>query len=221
MSTRQTFPCPYYSTINGVKATTCIACGAPIEPPKLQPTKKPRPVLAHKPEPKPRPEEQLRKIGEKTDDMYFTVLNTYAVAWRTLAEAIVIALCGFVLGLVGGATEMHWVGVLGGLVVGICVGWVRKNFYMTLASAPVGLILGLALGGIIWATGGSPQLLVIAASLLALAAALIGGRPQPPYQRRNIWEKIRPLLGGIGGLIFSIPGMLIGWGLVATINNLL
>lgn len=224
MNSAQRRICPYCQTSNPASHQHCLACGAPL--PATTPAKatQPQPTAIRNPQmpqaAKQLNSTQLRQAAEKTDDMYFTVLNTYAIAWRTLAEAISIALVAFVLGLIGGSTGLHVWGLLAALCVGSSVGWARKNFYLTLAGAPLGLILGLALGAVLWATGGSPQLLLPCATLPALAAALLGSRPQGLYRRRNLWEKARPFLGAGGALACALPGMLLGWGLSALLQNI-
>ncbi|MBN1665689.1 MAG: zinc ribbon domain-containing protein [Anaerolineales bacterium] len=225
MSSPHNLICPYCQTANPPEQGHCLACGAPLPAQAAPQPPHPKPISPGQRAPaiqpgQEGPAEQIRKVTEKTDDLYFTVLNTYAIAWRTLAEAVSIALVAFVLGLIGGATSLHFFGILAGGLVGLCVGWARKNFYLTLAGAPLGLLLGLAVGAILWATGNNPQWLLLCATLPAMVAALLGNRPQGAYRRRNWWEKARPFLGLLGALAFAIPGMLLGWALSAALQAL-
>jgi hypothetical protein len=163
----------------------------------------------------------IKQITGKTDDVYFTVLKTYAIAWRTVGEAIAIALTGIILGFVGGATLVIFPGIFGATLVGLAVGFTRKQFYIVLISAPAGLLLGLALGALIWVLGSGPQVMVYTGLLFAVFGALIGGHRSLPFKYRNCWEKARPLLGATGGLAFGILGALLGWGIRAGVQNLL
>jgi hypothetical protein len=61
---------------------------------------------------------------------------------------------------------------------------------------------------------GLPRALVLPMIVLAVLGGWFGGQ-RVPFARRNLWEKLRPLLGAMGGLGFSILGALIGWGLQA------
>ena len=177
--------------------------------------------LASKPvkdiRPSKKPEEDLRKIGEKVDDAYFIALNTYDIAWRTVAEAIAISVSAFIIGAAGGAAGVGFLGVLGGIALGIAVGLTQKNFYITLISAPGGAMIGLVMGAIFWVTGSSKIYPVIAA-LFAILGAMIGGRRQAAFTRRNWWEKLRPFFGALGGLVFGLLGSALGWGILSTIK---
>lgn len=212
MSKPQRIICEYCGTGNPWEAKTCLACGGPIIRPPIDPA--PSITITETPaKPEKLSEEELNKIGEKADDVYFTVLNTYAIAWRTVGEAISIALTAFMLGFVGGVTGMFFPGVLGAILVGFAVGFTRKQFYLVLISAPAGLLLGLGLGTLTWVLGGGAQILVFTGMVFAVIGAVIGGRRNPPFLRRNCWEKARPLLGALGGFVFGVVGTLIGWGI--------
>ena len=191
-----------------------MACGGPLSHPLADPTPQVA-TLTERLQPEKLSNEDLIKIGEKADDVYFTVLNSYAIAWRTLGEALAIALTGFILGLVGGLTGVFFSGIFGAILVGMAVGFTRKQFYGVLISAPVGLLLGLGLGALVWVLGGAPQVMVYSGLVFAVVGASVGGGRGLPFSRRNCWEKSRPLLGALGGLMFGILGTLLGWGLVA------
>ena len=220
MAQSQRIICEYCKTSNPWEAHTCLACGGPITRPKadVEPNAT---VLKTLEKPKHPQTGDIKAAAEKADDVYFTVLNTYAIAWRTLGEAISIALTGFILGFVGGATGIIFPGVLGATLVGLAVGLTRKQFYIVLISAPAGLLLGLGSGVLIWVLGGGPQVMVYTGMLFAVIAGFIGGRGNLPYKQRNCWEKARPLLGAMGGFIFGILGALLGWGISAGIQSLL
>ena len=209
--------CMYCDTPNPQDYGNCLACGAPIEVPAPEPFQKPK-TTKTKAKPEQRPEEQLKKIGEKADDAYFTVMNTYAIAWRTIGEAVAIAISSFILGFVGGATEMWYAGIIFATLLGVVIGLTRKNFYFVLASAPIGTLIGMGVGVIPWVLGAGPKLMIFSAGIFAILAAVVGGRRNLPFGRRNWWEKARPFLGGLGGFGFGFLGMLLGWGLITTIE---
>ncbi len=215
--------CEYCATQNLAGVRHCAACGAPITA-----SATPASTRQHSP-PRPAPkqnaaqvwpsEANLTQIGEKADEAYFTVMSVYAIAWRTVGEAIAIAVAAFIIGTAGGAAGMGFLGVLGAIGLGIAVGVTRKNIYFTLASAPLGTILGLLIGGVFWVMG-SPFLLIFLTTGCGIAAAMIGGQPKTAFKRRNGWEKARPFLGALGGLGFGLIGLVLGLGL-SGLSNLL
>ena len=220
MSKKQNIICAYCATSNPAEANTCLACGGPLERPPADPTPKVTTVTTSA-KPTPPPTEDIRKATEKADEVYFTVLNTYAIAWRTVGEAISIALIGFILGFIGGATATYFPGVLGAILVGLAVGLTRKQFYLVLISAPAGLLLGLGLGAASWILGSGPQIMVYTGMVFAIIGAILGGRRNPPFRRRNCWEKARPLLGALGGFVFGLFGTLLGWGIAAGVQAII
>ena len=221
--TKKKIVCEYCDSVNNTDIGTCLACGAPLIVRFPRPATKSLPVKSKQfPQSKPesRPEAQLLKVGEKAEEGYFAVMNTYAIAWRTLGEAVAIAVAGFILGFVGGATEMFFPGVFFAMALGVAVGLTRKNFYLVLASAPVGTLIGLAVGAIPWVLGSAPQVMVFSAGVFAIIGALTAGRKNLPFGRRNWWEKARPFLGGLGGFLFGLLGALLGWGMISTIQTI-
>jgi hypothetical protein len=212
--------CEYCATRNPWEATTCLACGGPLERPLADPTPQVSTVTTAEKPTKP-PTKDLRQATEKADELYFMAWNTYAIAWRTVGEAISIALTGFILGFIGGATATYFPGVLGAMLVGLAVGLTRKQFYLVLISAPAGLLLGLGLGALSWMLGSGPQIMVYTGMVFAIIGAVLGGRRKPPFRRRNCWEKARPFLGTLGGFAFGLFGTLLGWGISSGIQALI
>ena len=212
--------CEYCATSNSWEASTCIACGGPITRPRIDLT--PKITTLTTPDKLPKvSNDDIRKAGEKADEVYFTVLNTYVIAWRTLGEAIAIALTSFILGFVGGAAGAFFPGILGAFLVGLAVGFTRKQFYIVLISAPAGLLLGLGIGVALWTLGSGPQVMVYTGLVFAILGAILGGRRNLPYRRRNCWEKSRPLLGALGGFAFGVLGTLLGWGVITGVQAIL
>ena len=203
MSKSRKLVCEYCTTVNPWDAKSCLACGGPLTRPKVDLEPKVTTVKSDEKAPKPQSED-IKKAAEKADDVYFTLWNTYAIAWRTVGEAISIALTGFILGFVGGATGAIFPGILGAILVGLAVGLTRKQFYIVLISAPAGLLLGLGLGALTWALGSGPQTMVYTGLFFAIVGAVLGGRRNLPFSQRNCWEKARPVLGALGGLGFGI-----------------
>ena len=219
MSKFQRILCDYCNTVNDAEASTCQACGAPIMRPVVP--VEPKVTVPEEPAQPAFSEADLRKAADKADEVYFTLWNTYAIAWRTLGEAIAIALTGFVLGFLGGVTWQYFPGVLGAGLVGLAVGLTRKQFYFALISAPAGLLLGLGPGALVWALGGDAAVMVYTGLVGAILGAIVGARRNLPFGKRNCWERARPFLGLLGGLAFGLLGTLIGWGLRAGVEALI
>jgi ribosomal protein L40E len=209
--------CEYCGTQNPKEATACLACGAPLEfhPKKTTPPQAAIPVMTARSNRKP--EDEIKDVSEKIDEAFLTVMNTYSIAWRTIGEAIAIAITGFIIGVVGGATGMEFWSILGATVIGIAVGFTQKNFYVVLFSAPGGALIGLFFGAIFW-IGGKSEFVVFVVTITAVIAAIIGGRRRPAYNVRNWWEKLRPFLGGLGGLGFGALGTLLGLGITGMLG---
>jgi hypothetical protein len=210
--------CEYCDTQNPKIIKLCQACGAPIEfhPPDLEPTI-PDKKTGIKNRLASSSEEEIRKATQKLDGAYFTVMNTYAIAWRTVGEGIAIAVSAFIIGCVGGTTRMVFWSILGAIAVGIAVGITQKNFYVALISTPGAAILGLFMGAIFWISG-NPKGAVFIVTIFAVFGAILGGRRRPAFNSRNWWEKLRPILGAVGGLVFGILGALLGLGITGTIE---
>lgn len=222
MTQSQRIVCEYCQTSNPKERANCLTCGGPLTYPPNETSIEPKVTILETPAKSKQPQpDDLLGVVDKADDIYFTVLNTYAMAWRTVGEAISIALTGFILGLVGGATGAIIPGILGGILVGLAVGYTRKQLFLVLISAPAGLLLGLGLGALIWALGSGPQVMVYSGMLFAVIGTLLGGHRSLPYRQRNCWEKLRPIFGAIGGLVFAVLGALLGWGISAGIQSLI
>jgi len=212
--------CEYCATQNPGEANTCLACGGPLTQPKtnLEPEVT---TVPSDDKPSQIQTEDIKKATEKADELYFMAWNTYAIAWRTVGEAIAIALTGFILGFIGGATGTLFPAIFGATLVGLAVGLTRKQFYIVLIGAPAGLLFGLGLGAVGWLLGSAPQVMAYTGLVFAIIGAIVGGKPSIPFQNRTCWERSRPFLGASGGFIFGAIGALIGWGIVIVIQELL
>ena len=206
--------CVYCHTQNPLDKHSCLACGAPL--PKLP---QPAPVVS-KPKPTVSPDislDTVRKGGEEVDKLFTNAVYAYSLLWRTVAEALVITVVGLGIGVTAGATGVPFLGVMGGVLVGLAVGWAIKAAYFTLLMAPAGMVLGAVFGLVLWTVGLS-RAVVLPMIGLAVVGGWLGGR-RVPFKRRNTWEKVRPFLGTLGGLGFGLIGTLIGWGLQSVVAN--
>jgi hypothetical protein len=131
---------------------------------------------------------------------------------RSIAEAATIAIVAAALGVVGSVIGLLGWGLLAGALVWLAVGLTIKMYYFTILGAPVGLAAGATLEGILWAAGLNPQAMLPVMTVLSILAAVMGGS-NLAYARRNTWEKLRPFLGAVGGLLFGAFGALVGVGL--------
>lgn len=199
-------------------AVTCIACGAPSNDNLQKKSIKSKPKIPQiSTQPSKSFEEEMNQVVEKTGEAYLKVMNTYAIAWRTIGEAIAIAVSGFIVGVVGGATEMFFWGIFGAITIGIAVGFTHKNFMMVLISGPLASIVGLLISAFFW-IGGWSGASVFVVTIVTVFGSILGGKRRPLFKSRNYWEKARPILGALGGVFFGILGTLLGLGIVNTIT---
>ncbi|MCI0521562.1 MAG: hypothetical protein L0Z70_15060 [Chloroflexi bacterium] len=204
--------CSWCQTVNDAGAAACIACGAPIAQQRSMPAETPPARKAGLPPPPVRSElstQDLKKAGEATEQAYNVALGAYAALWRTLGEALAIAVTGFILGFIGGASELAPVGLLAAALIGVVVGLTSKNFWFSALSAPFGALLGVVIWLPIWALGAPPQGMVFTAFLAAAILARLGGYPA---RQPRFWQVMRPFLGLLGGLLFGLLGLLLGLG---------
>jgi hypothetical protein len=200
--------CEYCQVLNPGGQKSCLACGAPLPGPKPWPIK---PKITSYSRERKSPLQNERQVAEGVDKAYKTVMTVYGTFWRTLAEVAVIAMVGFAMGFIGALAGQPFLGVICALLVGVSVGLTIKNYYITLASAPIGTLLGavISCGGYFLGLRGIWILIITA--VCAILASVIGG-VRLPYTQRNWWEKLRPFLGALGGLLFGLLGMSIGMG---------
>ncbi|GAB4405036.1 MAG: hypothetical protein OHK0052_27290 [Anaerolineales bacterium] len=221
--------CSYCDTVNPAAEARCAACGAPLEreplrdltprvtivdaPPAKTPAPVPKPVKPAAPAAQPLPK-QVHQAAKSADDLYNMAWRGYALVWRTAAEVVAIAVCALTLGILDGIFEQGFVGVLGGLLVGVAVGSVRKNWVWSLVSAPLGLLAGILLWLPAWALGAGARGITFSAFAFAIVGALLGGY-RDRWRTRGAWEKARPFLGAAGGVALAGIGLLLGLALRA------
>ena len=206
-------------------AETCRACGAPLDDLIEEETAPPEPkftVVQKAPKPKPRPQPKddssdLRALAEQASDLTDTVMYTYSVAWRTAAEAGAIAISALIIGMVAGAFGQAFWGVFGGLIVGVVVGLTAKPLWGSLLGAPAGTLVGLLVSALLWAIQAPAFLPLLVMTVGAVIGARVRALPQN-RRRMNTWEKARPFVGAVGGLVVGSVGVAIGWGFSALVG---
>ena len=203
--------CEYCSTINAMDVPTCMACGGPIHYETQTTPEKPAPIVINLKDGILK-NKDLKDVVDSADDVYFTIMKTYSIAWRTAGEAIAIIITSLIIGITAGSAGQGTWGVLGAVLVGIAVGLTRKRFLLALISAPTGAMLGLIFGALFWIWGKIGVIVFIEIGFAVLGAVLGGSRHQGG-KALNWWEKSRPFLGAGGGFIFGLFGVIIGIGL--------
>lgn len=215
-----TIVCDWCQTNNSAQEAYCVACGAPLEKTAIKP--------AGDPPPSPRPVSKssispgasvplgggvttadLKQVGDSTERLFYGALNAYGMVWQTLAEAIAIGVTALLLGLVGAALRNGLLALLGAVVLGLLVGLLRKNLWLTMLGAPFGALLGAGLWLLPWSLGAGPGGMLPTSWFFAMLGAVIGGRRAP---RPGWWDKLRPFLGALGGLAFGLLGLAFGAG---------
>lgn len=209
--------CIWCQTVNDTTARHCVACGGPIEE-----SIKNRLTSENKVQPLPvvrrdTTTQDLKKAGEETEKVYNAALTVYSLVWRTAAEALAIALAALLVGLAGGGTHLSWLGILGGIGLGVAVGLVQKNFWFVLLGAPLGVLAGALVGMLPWAIGFGPGGMVLTAIVLGIAGAIIGNRR---VYHPGVYDRLRPFLGALGGLAFASLGALMGSGLAWLVDSI-
>jgi hypothetical protein len=221
-------PCAFCGTPNDPAAAACFACGGPLEvarpvaPVITQPS---APVLPVTPVTQPAaPETPVEPLREQIKEGVAAVGAGLGLAgvggllFRTLAEALAIILAAMMVGFNAGRVSPFketWflfllLGAGGGTLVGLAVGSVVKRSIFALFSAPFGALLGIvaALGFKLTAvrTPWLPLFTLAGACLFAL----LGGRSNRTARFAK-YQRLRPLLGAIGGTLFGLLGFGIGW----------
>lgn len=196
-------------------AETCLACGAPLPPAPAPPARRKAAGAARLAESKS-PYEGLRQAGVRTEETYTHLLYAYGLFWRVLADAFVIALGGFSLGLLAGALGLGTWGLMAGASLGVAVGWVVKGYLLTVIGVPAGILAGALLAAVPWLLGMPPQGVFFIVWGAALAGGWLGG-VHLPFGRRRLPEKLRPFLGALGGLALAALGLALGAGFRAAV----
>jgi len=202
----QFITCDYCRSKNPTVGKQCIACGAPL--PEL--INKPPRIPIHYPQEGQQIKEAQTYIKEdQTVEAATKVARVYSHFWRSVIEALVIALVGFAIGFTGALVGYPLVGITGAFFLGLSVGLTIKYPLLTLFSAPLGLFAGSLMSIAAFFLKAPPISYILLMTFCACIAALLGGASLPMVLRTK-WQKIRPFLGAVGGLVFGILGSLLG-----------
>jgi len=137
---------------------------------------------------------------------------------RTLAEALAILLAAIMVGFNAGRVTPFpngWFLFLllaagGGAAVGLAVGSVTKRGIFALFSAPFGALLGIGAAYALKLTALRTPWLPLFTIAGACLLALLGGRPNSSALFAK-YQRVRPLLGSLGGILFGLIGFGVGW----------
>lgn len=221
-------PCAFCGTPNDPGASTCLACGGPLEvarpvaPVNIQPTTPAVPVSpVAEPATPQTPAEPLReqlKEGLAAVGAGLGLAGLGGLLLRTIAESLAIMTAALLIGLNSGKVcpfPNGWflyalLAGAGGALVGLAVGSVVKPAFFALFSAPVGALVGIVAATMLKL--GSPRTfwLPLFAITGACCLALLGGRSNRTARFAK-YQRLRPWLGAIGGLVFGLIGFSAGW----------
>ncbi len=228
-------PCPFCGAGNDAAAHTCIACGAPLDPTRATPSylkamgvpsspeapASPAVTTAQVPTPAPEPVAAVEPIKQNIKEGAAAVAAGLGLAgvgglvMRTIAESLAILTSALVIGFnAGQVTPNNWflyllLGVAGGAAVGIAVGSVIKRSIFALFSAPFGALIGVFIAIVLKLNSRGTPWLPLFTIAGACLLAVLGGRSNRA-SRFQAYQRLRPVLGAIGGFIFSLLGFAIG-----------
>jgi F0F1-type ATP synthase assembly protein I len=206
--------CEYCSTLNLVTVKSCKACGAPIF------IKTPKAIIkSTKLNPKKNTEilSQIKDAGKKTEGAYQFASKAYWIGWRIIGEILAILIISMGLGIIGGVTGTGAWSVFLGVLFGLIIGVINKPYLFMLLSFPMGFLIGTLIGIILWTIGLGTEQFVFVVFVFSSGVVVLGSTNAFKYDR-SFYQKVRPFLGGICGLIFSLIGLLIGTGLTRLFN---
>lgn len=219
-------PCAFCGTRNDPAKETCFACGAPLDiarpAPVLTPVKTtpvvPLAEVPATPQAPVEPVKQQLKQGIAAVGAGLGLVGVGGLLMRTVAEALAILIAALVIGFNAGRVSPFpggWflyllLGVGGGALVGFAVGSVIKRAVFVLFSAPFGALLGVGAAILLKLNTARTPWLPLLAIAGACALALLGGRSNRTARFAG-YQRFRPLLGTIGGIIFGLIGFGAGW----------
>ncbi len=217
--------CAYCNTVNPPLRTNCLACGAPLPVPIRPPVRVTMvepitPPVPFNTPPSPAPDldaiGQQLKQGAAVLGTGIGALGIGTIVLRSVAEGVAIVISAFLIGLnsgnaiinLNGPTPYILVAGIGGALLGLVVGSVNKRLLFTLLSAPFGAVLGtivaITLSGLL-PRGPWGGLLTFSGSV---TFALLGGKRSGG---NGCYQRIRPVLGLVGGLLFGLLGFAAGY----------
>jgi hypothetical protein len=221
-----TLTCKYCGASNPAGTSRCVSCGAPIDLPSPTPVSvttvtqsASASAVSEKPDTTPQqisdaldaaPINDQLKEGLKAVGTGAATLGVGTFVARTTAEAASIALSAFLIAFFSAASRSFGLALLGGIVVGLLVGFVVKRPWAVLISAPAGTILGLVAGHFIQAGSTSSVLQPLLGMVGGGVLALIGGKGNGTNVAAKWYGRFRPFLGMMGGFLFALLGYAIG-----------
>ena len=154
------------------------------------------------------PQIDLVKTGQTIDRTYAQVSGLIWHGYRTISEILAILVTSFSIGLFAGLIGEGFAGVMCAIIIGVTIGYVDKNYVITILGAPVAVIIGILVGGFAWLLGIHPLLILLLITGLGIVGALVGRRFPPVTQQgcRVIGESVA------GGMLSGIVS-LIAWGI--------
>jgi len=218
-------PCVFCGARNDPAKETCIACGAPLELSRPAPVVTPVNTASDfpladlsTPQPPVEPVKQQLKEGIAAVGAGLGLAGVGGLLMRTLAEALAIIIAALVVGFNAGRVSPFpggWflyllLAVGGSAVVGVAVGSVIKRSVFVLFSAPFGALLGVGAAILLKLNTARTPWLPLFAIAGACLLALLGGRSNRTARFAG-YQRFRPLLGAIGGIIFGLIGFGAGW----------
>ena len=219
-------PCVFCGVRNDPARETCFACGAPLALARPAPVVTPlneTPVVPLEafpstPQTPVEPIKQQLAEGVAAVGAGLGLVGVGGLVMRTIAEALAILIAALVIGFNAGRVSPFpggWflyllLAVGGSAFVGIAVGSVVKRAVFVLFSAPFGALLGVGAAILLKLNTARTPWLPLFAIAGACALALLGGRSNRTARFAG-YQRFRPLLGAIGGIIFGLIGFGAGW----------
>lgn len=218
--------CPYCATLNTPSSSNCIACGAPIVLPRFQPvtiTRVTEPATLSTPLQNTQPGVPSQPLGQQVKEGLAAVgaglgfAGIGGLILRTLAEALAIAVAAVIIGFTAGSAAdgiapFALIAITGGALIGLSVGLVIKRSMFVLFSAPFGALGGTLLAMAFGLNAPGAVWLPLCATAAACTLALLGGRRNASAGVFRVYQRLRPWLGLLGGVVFALIGY--GFGLL-------
>jgi hypothetical protein len=202
--------CVYCRSKNNMQAQECVSCGAPLPIiDELSGNHSATKLAYSKP---------IRNHSDASVELATKAVSIYGNVILSIIQAIIIAAVALAIGLAGAILDFPVVGLLGALLLGLCVGISINTFLLTVLGPTGGLLLG-SLASIFASLCKLPVFTYLLFLIIIPCFTTLMGSPKLPYRLRTRWQKIRIFLGAAGGLLFGLIGMLIGSGLYLVYTN--
>jgi hypothetical protein len=211
--------CAFCAAQNPAGTARCLACGAPIEIPVTPPYRvtvvedTPPLVTPANSALDPAPVSEQLKDGLTAVGAGLGVMGIVGFIFRTLAEALAIAISAAIVGYCSGSMNRQLHGPImlfliaagGGALIGLAVGSVIKRGIFVILSAPFGTLLGVVIALILNLNKPMTPWYPLCGLVGGVSLALLGGHPNATGRFR-VYQRLRPWLGLIGGALFGMLG---------------